>query len=252
VIIPDPGLFHTICVTVFRYVTRGEYIPVSRASSESEGIDLVELGIARFRPINAQSKTEWFLDEPVAIAAFLAFCRSTKSFDNWLAQRWNTSTESQGFVYEDIIIHRLHRALTSADGCQLATILDIPGKTPVWASRHVRLVAPLLQNAVLATTGVNTASLPYSCSASTWDQTVVWISGLTSPPAAICSPDIFMGPDLLCVVEFVRPTKQNRYLLLGLQISSGSKSLGEASVSLNPDKFWMHSVNTMILDILPC
>ena len=249
-IIPDPDLFHAISVAVFRYVTRGEYIPVNRGNNEH--IDLVELGIARFIPSNSQSKTEWFLDEPLAIAAFLTFCNSKTPFDNWLAQRWNTSTESHGAVYEDIIIHRLHHALTSADGCQLSTILDIPDKTPAWASRHVRLVAPLLRNSGLETPAVNTGSLPYACSASRWDQTVVWITGHNYPPTGICSPDQFMGPDLLCVVEFVKPTKRNQYLLLGFQIGSGPKSLADAFRTLNPDMFWTHNVNKKLLDVLPC
>ena len=241
-----------MCVAVFRYVTRGQYIPVNRATSGNEEIDLVELGIARFVPRNAQSKTEWFLDEPVAIAAFLAFCSNKKSLDNWLAQRWNTSTQSPGFVYEDIIIHQLHRALTSKDGCQLKNILDIQGKTPWWASRPVRLAAPQLQNAGLETIAAKSTSLPYSCSALTWDQTILWLFGHILPPIAICSPDNFMGPDLLCLVEFVRPTKQRRYLLLGFQIGSGSKSIAEALRTLNPSMFWMHSVSTMSLHALPC
>jgi hypothetical protein len=242
----DPDLFHAMCVAVFRYVTRGQYIPVHRATSGNEEIDLVELGIARFVPRNAQSKTQWFLDEPVAIAAFLAFCSRKKSFDNWLAQRLNTSNQSTDFVYEDIVIHRLRHAFTSPDGCLLKDILNIPAKAPWWASIPVRLAAPRLRNAELETTAVDAASLPYSCSASTWAQTISWISGHTLYPMAICSPDNFMGPDLLCLVEFLKPTKRRRYLLLSFQIGSGSsKSIADALRTLNPKMFWMHSVSSI-------
>ena len=229
-------------------MTRGQCIPVAQvAPREGRDIDLVELGIARFAPTPARSaghSTKFYLDEPVAIAAFLNFCVEKNSFNNWLAQQSNTPIESRT-VDEDLIIHRLYAALNAADGCRLDSILDFQGNIPSLASQNVKLVAPFLQDdGRLNTVSTTAGCLPYSCSASTWAQTIAWISGCTSPTVAICAPDRDMGPDLLCIVKPVNALETTPCVLLGFQFNSSAKSTMDALRTLNPRMFWTQNVCT--------
>jgi hypothetical protein len=197
----DPDLFNAICVTVFRYMTRGQYIPVKRIAPGSAGeIDLVELGIACFSP-DMGGGFGWYLDEPVTITAFLNFCKAKKPFKSWLSNQWKASAQFQGYVYEDIIIYKIHTALSQKEGCWLDSILDFHGKAPEWASAPVKLVTPRYISDHPDTVPITASSLLYACSAPTWPHTVIWLQVKTDSPVTICVPDIFMGPDLLCIVE---------------------------------------------------
>jgi hypothetical protein len=212
-------------------------------AKDGQVIDLVELGIARFLG-GTDHNDPWFITEPIAVSAILNFCKEKKPIEEWLTRRWNTSAESRGYVYEDIVIHRLYQLLSQEDGCSLDSILDFAGDPPSWASTRAKLVA-LRQDdkSKLQTVPVTSLTLPYACSASTWEETVMWFAGGTVP-IPFCSPDKFMGPDLLCFVE-LQEARRLDYILLGFQMSSGSKAVAKAARTVDPDLFWMMHVSMM-------
>jgi hypothetical protein len=214
-----------------------------KRDDETDEIDLVQLGLARFLPDRSSSIMGTFIDEPAAVMATLGFFKKNKSFDDWLTTRWNASTETQGFVFEDIIIHQIVHALSKEGGCRLDSILTFHGTPPNWASQLVKLVAPQSTSSGINTDIVTPSTLPYACSPKTWDQTAMWFWGKVAG-IPVCAPDNFMGPDLLCFVELSGSRlRRRKRILLGIQISSGRKAAEDAPHTINPDNFWMQHVS---------
>jgi hypothetical protein len=256
---PDPLLFNEVCTCIFRFITRGEYLPVKRVPlSDLEPVDLVVLGFCRFCPsVNGDNDDDGgdgdgdrfdinyaTIDEPIAMTAILMLCIDKQPFNAWLMGRWKEAKESQGYVYEDIILHRIYQALTN--GCQLDSILDFKGELPSWASEPAELVAIQKTDLVFETTPVSWLTLPYACRCSTWYKTVLWFMGCL--PSPICIPDNTMGPDLLC---FVKVPSRTTPILLGFQVWSGrQKSLLSAARTLNPALYWMYNVGLLQLYLL--
>jgi hypothetical protein len=244
----DPKLFDEVCVTIFRFVTRSEYIPVGRPTAvDGTHVDLVELGFARFLPgAGSDYKTApCYIQEPIAVTALLNFCKEKKPIDVWLDNRWKSS-KCQGVVFEDIIIHRLYQALAQDGGCCLNSILEFKGTVPKWASSRAKLIALHQVGNDIQSIPVTSLPLPYACSSQTWEETIIWFKGRTDTAIPICAPDQFMGPDLLCFVELPKTTRRKaQRILLGVQVSSGPKSTKKAARTVDPDLFWMKHVSIM-------
>jgi hypothetical protein len=245
-----------VCATVFRYLTRGEYLPLIRSHSDGvTEIDVIELGFARFSPDLPPTSggSQCHIDEPAAIAAILKFCKDNNPIEDWLLNRWNTSEKSHGDVYEDVVIHQVYRSLSQPGGCRLDSILDFQnGAPPKWASTPVTLVAPKFVTGSdnhttadkLKTIAATSLTLPYACSPNTWDETVLWFRGQAAGCIPICVPDAHMGPNLLCFVEYPKRGRVKR-VLLGIHIGSGHKSVQEALYLINPNLFWKCSVSLL-------
>jgi len=252
----DIPLLDEIYTCIVRFIIRGEYLPVGR--NRVKPVDLVELGFARFFPPGQHLSSQHLepplepplgtppeplilknvtIDEPIAAYALLAYLEKEKPFEVHLQNRWKEK-EVRGYVYEDMAVLAIYKALTQKDGCRLDSILNFHNVKPPWASEIARLVALRNTPAGLETVPVSNLTLPYASKCKTWDQTVLWFQGHLPNP--ICLPDDYMGPDLLC---FVTVPSQTTPILLGFQIWSGEhKTLLSAARTINPALYWMTHV----------